>query len=70
MLFLFPVELRGVSETFIGFFIQARAESSQESVTSIVGIWTPLNTTMARTATCNGVDGVSYLAQIDVTNTL
>ena len=43
----------------MGFFIQARAESNQNSTSSIVGVWTPLNTNMARTATCNGVDGVS-----------
>ena len=62
---IYAVELRGDSEPFLGFFIQARTESNQESVTSIVGIWTPLNTMMARTAICNGVDGVSYLSQID-----
>ncbi|XP_065905953.1 uncharacterized protein [Dysidea avara] len=50
------VELRADSDPFIGFFIQARVESDQGS-NSIVGIWTPLNTTMARRATCNRVDG-------------
>ena len=58
-LLFIPVELRAESDPFIGFFIQARAESNQESVNSIVGVWTPLNTTMARRATCNGVNGVS-----------
>ncbi|XP_065905954.1 ferric-chelate reductase 1-like [Dysidea avara] len=51
------VELRANSDPFLGFFIQARVENNQGSTTSIVGVWTPLNTTMARTATCNGVDG-------------
>jgi len=64
-LLLIPVQLRADSEPFLGFFIQARAESNQESTASIVGVWTPLNTTMARTAICNGVNGVSYLLQID-----
>jgi len=54
-----PVELRGQFDEFIGFFIQARAERNQESTASIVGVWTPLNVTMARRATCNGVNGVS-----------
>ena len=55
------MQLIAESEPFRGFFIQARAESNQGSTASIVGVWTPLNTTMTRTATCNGVDGVSYL---------
>ena len=57
---LIPVELRADSDPFLGFFIQARVENNQGSTASIVGVWTPLNTT-ARTARCNGVDGVSYL---------
>ena len=60
---LITVELRANSDPFLGFFIQARIENNQGSTTSIVGVWTPLNTTMARTATCNGVDGVSYFTQ-------
>ncbi|XP_065905952.1 putative ferric-chelate reductase 1 [Dysidea avara] len=51
------VQLRADSDTFRGFFIQARTESNQESTAGIVGVWTPLNTTMTRTATCNGMDG-------------
>ena len=55
----FLVQLVGRVSEFAGFFIQARNESHQDSVESIVGVWTPLMSDMARTAICNGVDGVS-----------
>jgi len=58
-MFLIPVELRGQLETFQGFFIQARTENNQETKASIVGTWTPLNTTLSKTIKCN-VKGVSY----------
>ena len=54
----FLVQLVGRVTEFAGFFIQARNESNQDSVESIVGVWTPMNNE-ARTVQCNGVDGVS-----------
>ena len=54
---LILVQLMGTSTEFKGFFIQARAEKDQESVSSIVGTWNPLNTE-ARTQKCNDVNGV------------
>ena len=56
----FSVQLIGRSGDFAGFFIQARAEHDQGSVTSIVGTWRPMNSE-AKTARCNQVDGVSWL---------
>jgi len=50
----------GTSTEFKGFFIQARAETDQDSVSSIVGTWKPLNT-QARTQECNNVEEVSEL---------
>ena len=54
------VQLMGTSTEFKGFFIQARAEKDQESVSSIVGTWNPLNTE-ARTQNCNNVKKVNKL---------
>ena len=44
---------------FGGFFVQARTESNSDSLSSIVGTWTPVMPDEARTVPCNGAD-VSY----------
>ena len=64
------VELRAEFGQFGGFFIQARAESNQDFTSSIVGVWTPLDPDLARTATCNGVDGVSDHTHLHTSYTL
>ena len=61
ILIKFLVQLVGRSGDFAGFFIQARAENNQDSVSSVVGTWTPMNNE-ARTVQCNDHDGVSELA--------
>ena len=54
------VQLVARRSDFAGFFIQARAESNQDSVNSIVGTWTPTNNA-AKTVRCNNDDRVSEL---------
>ena len=56
----FSVQLIARRSDFAGFFIQARAENDQDSVSSIVGTWTPVDNT-AKTIRCNDNDRVSYI---------
>lgn len=46
-----------MSSAFAGFFIQARAESNQDSQNSIVGVWAPISgRSEAKTIRCNADD--------------
>ena len=58
----FLVQLVGRVSDFAGFFIQARAENNQDSVSSIVGVWTAPQD-MATTIQCNDDNRVSWSIQ-------
>ena len=56
---IFLVQLVARRSDFAGFYIQARTENNQSAVSSIVGVWTPIDE-KAKTVRCNNNDGVSF----------